>query len=137
MLKSPEQVIMRQLAVSPATAIELGHRVYPVLAPASASLPFATVTRSGIEREQTLSSPMGVPTLTVSIAVFAATYEQARRVADAVRGVLDGWHGEAYSVSVLQVSLETESDDFVTLEGGDLPPVYQITLTFDILWQEI
>ena len=80
---------------------------------------------------------MGVPTLTVSIAVFASTYEQARRVADAVRGVLDGWHGDAYSVSVLQVSLETESDDFVTLEGGDLPPVYQITLTFDILWQEI
>jgi len=73
----------------------------------------------------------------MSLAVFASTYEQARRVADAVRGVLDGWHGSAYSVDVLQVSLETESDDFVTLEGGDLPPVYQITMTFDILWQEI
>lgn len=136
MLKSPEQVVMRHLASQPATAIELGHRIYPVLAPASASLPFCICKRTDITRSQTLSGAMGVPTLTLEIAIYSATYEQARRVADAVRGVLDGWHGESYSVLVRQTSLENESDDFVTLEGGDLPPVYQITQSFNLLWQE-
>jgi len=37
---------------------------------------------------------------------------------------------------VSQASLEAESDDFVTLAGGDLPPAYQITMTFDTWWQE-
>jgi hypothetical protein len=27
-------------------------------------------------------------------------------------------------------------DDFVTLEGTDLPPVYSVTQTYDVSWQE-
>ena len=42
----------------------------------------------------------------------------------------------AHNTEVKNVSLEQESDDFVTLQGSDLPPVYQITQTYSILWQE-
>jgi len=50
--------------------------------------------------------------------------------------VLDGYGGTADNVTVKQTSLEDESDDFVTLAGADLPPVYRITQTYDLLWQE-
>lgn len=134
--KYPEAVLRTALVGQTAVTSIVGTRIYPVLAPASASLPFVTWRRTAIEREQTLGSPMGVPRVSVDYSIFAATYEQARDVADAMRLVLDGYGGSANNTEVKQTSLENESDDFVTLAGADMPPVYQITQTYDIWWQE-
>jgi hypothetical protein len=136
MLKSPEAVLLRALVTSPAVAILMAKRIYAVVAPQSATYPFATYRRSAVDREQTLVAPMGVPRLSVEVQVFAGTYEQAREAADAVRQTLDGYRGSALGCTVSQTSLEAESDDFVTLQGGDLPPAYQITQTYDVWWQE-
>jgi len=136
MLKSPEQVLKRRIEATPVLARLLGYRTYPVLAPMSASLPFVTYQRALIERQQTLSVPTGVPRVSVEISTYAVTYEEAREVADALRAALDGWSGYAYGVEVKHVALETERDGFVQLDGSELPPVYQITQTFDVAWQE-
>ncbi len=37
-------------------------------------------------------------------------------------------------VSVRLVSLLNEADGFVQLAGGDLPPVYSVTQTYQVLW---
>jgi hypothetical protein len=79
---------------------------------------------------------MGMPNVSVEMQSLAATYEDAREVADRVRLVLDGYGGTVNNTEVKNVSLENESDDFVQLAGGDLPPVYQVTQTFNVLWQE-
>jgi hypothetical protein len=136
MLKSPEQVLKHRIETTPVLARLLGYRTYPVLAPMSAALPFVTYQRSLIERNQTLNLPVGVPRVSVEMATYAATYEAAREVADALRSALDGWSGSAYGVEVKHVALETERDGFVQLDGSELPPVYQITQTFDVAWQE-
>ena len=136
MLKSPEAVLLRALLADPAVALHVGRQVYAVLAPQSAEYPFVTYRRASIDREQTLGPPMGVPRVSVEYQVYGQTYEQARETADAIRSVLDGYGGAALGCTVSQVSLESESDDFVTLAGGDLPPAYQITMTFDVWWQE-
>ena len=136
MLKSPEQVIKHRIETSPALALLLGVRVYPIVAPVSASLPFAIYQRALIERNQTLQVPVGVPRVSMQIDTYAATYEQAREIADALRANLDGWAGSAYGVDVKHVALESERDGFVQLDGSELPPVYQITQTFDVSWQE-
>jgi hypothetical protein len=135
-LKSPEAVLRTALVGTTAVTSLVSSRIYPVLAPASASLPFVTWRRSGISREQTLSGPMGVPRVSVEFAIYGSTYEQARDVADAMRLVLDGYGGTSNNTEVKQASLEQESDDFVTLTGADLPPVYQITQSYDVWWQE-
>lgn len=135
-MKSPEAALRSVLIRAPAVAILLGTRVYPILAPASAALPFVVTRRSGISREHTLAGPMGVPTVNVEFQTYAATYEEARQVADRVRSVLDGYGGTVNNVEVKHVSLEQESDDFVQLAGGELPPVYQVTQTYIVLWQE-
>ena len=136
MLKSPEAVLLRAMLAAPAVARFVGRRIYAVMAPQSATYPFVTYRRSSIDREQTLGSPMGVPEVSIDYEVYGGTYEQAREAADAIRSTLDGYGGSALGCTVSQVALDNESDDFVTLQGGDLPPAYQITMTFDVWWQE-
>lgn len=136
MLKSPESVLRSALVTDLFVAMLVGTRIYPVLAPATAPMPLVTWRRSGIQREQTLGSPMGMPRVTVEYSIYGTTYENAREIADAVRAVLDGYGGSQGTTQVNQASLETESDDFVTLAGADLPPVYQITQSYDVWWQE-
>lgn len=135
-MKSPEAVLAQQITGDAGLAALVGTRVYPVLAPTTASLPFVTWRRSGIQRAQTLGAPMGLPRVSVEYGIYGTTYEQARDVADRMRAVLDGYGGTVGNCTVQQVSLENEFDDFVTLAGSDLPPVYQITQTFDVWWNE-
>ena len=136
MLKSPEQVVKHRIETTPNLARLLGFRVYPIMAPVSAALPFVIYQRAVIERNQTLSVPVGVPRVSMQVDTYAATYEQGREIADALRANLDGWTGSAYGVEVKHVALESERDGFVQLDGSELPPVYQITQTFDVSWQE-
>jgi hypothetical protein len=135
-MKSPEAVLRTALVGSTAVTTLVGTRIYPVLAPASATLPFVTWRRTGIQREQTLRNPMGMPRVTLEYQVYGVTYDQTREVADAMRVVLDGYGGQSENTVVEQVSLENESDDFVSLGGAEMPPAYQITQTYDIRWQE-
>jgi hypothetical protein len=135
-LKSPEAVLRSALTSNAAVSALIGSRIYPVLAPASASLPLVTWRRAGIERQQTLGAPMGLPRVTVEFSIYGTTYESAREIADAMRVVLDGYGGTIDNTVVRQTSLEQESDDFVTLAGADMPPVYQVTQSYDVWWQE-
>jgi hypothetical protein len=136
-LKSPEQAIASALISDPAVAAVVGIRVYPVRAPHSASLPFITWRRSSVARQHTLSGPQGVTIVGLAVDMYAETYEQVRDLADRTRAVLDGYGTVvANYVSVRNVSLDTESDGFVQLAGGDLPPIYQVAQQYSILWQE-
>ena len=133
--KAPEKVIADLLIADPAVASLVAGRVYPVIAPASAGLPFVTWRRQGVQREQSLSGPVGMPTVTLAVDLFAEGYEAVRELADAARRCLDGWGGGVGNyVSVRLVSLLNESDGFVQLAGGDLPPVYSVTQTYQVLW---
>ncbi len=135
-MKSPEAVLRSALIANATVAGLVGSRVYPVVAPASAALPFVTWRRVAIRRQQTLGAPMGMPVTSVEYSIYGATYEQAREVADAMRSVLDGYGGTLNNTEVKQTSLEQESDDFVTLAGAELPPAYQITQQYDTFWIE-
>lgn len=136
-LKSPEQVLRDALLADPAVALLVGTRVYPVIAPATAGVPFVTWRRSGIQRQQTLGGPMGLPTVLVAFDAYDTTYEGVRDIADRMRAVLDGYGtDEAESIVVSNVSLDQETDGFVQLAGSDMPPVYSVTQTYSVIWRE-
>ena len=137
-MKSPEKSVADALLADPDVAAIVGDRIFPVLAPETASLPFATWRRQAVQRESSLSGPIGMPVVTLALELYATTYYAARELADRCRRKLDGWGTDvASSVSVRHVELQNESDGFVQLAGGDLPPVYAVTQTYTILWQEI
>lgn len=135
-LKSPEQVIRNALVTNTTSGSLVSSRIYPVLAPATATLPFAVYRRSLIRREQSLSGPSRLPIVNVEFQIYAATYEGVRTTADAFRKVLDGYAGTADNVEVQSTALEQESDDFVQLAGADLPPVYSVTQNYSLAWVE-
>lgn len=135
-LKSPEQVARNALVTNTAAAALVGARIYPVLAPSSATLPFAVYRRSSIQRQQTLAGPLGLPTVNMEVQIYSTTYESAREVADAFRAALDGYGGSLNNVEVQNASLEQESDDFVQLAGAEMPPVYSVTQTYALTWVE-
>jgi hypothetical protein len=137
MIKSPEQAVCYRLATDPLVASKVGLRMYPLLAPASTSLPLIVYQRTSIDRQPgTLSGVVGVPIVSMSLEVYAATYAEAREIADAARARLDGWGGEVYGLVVSRVSITDESDSVAVIEGGELPPVYQISQDYSVLWQE-
>lgn len=134
----PEKVVADALVADAGVAAIIGDRIYPVIAPATAETPFATWRRQSVTREMTLSNrPVGLPTVVLAVELYADTYEAVRELADACRLKLDGWgSGSGESVSVRLVTLSNESDGLIQLAGGDLPPVYSVTQTYTILWQE-
>ena len=135
-LKSPEAAVRSQLTATTAVTSIVSTRIYPVIAPATAALPFVTWRRVAVTRAQSLSGPTGLPTVSLSLDIFAETYESARDIADECRKSLDGWGGTFDNVEVANVSLDNESDGFAQLAGGDLPPVYTVNQIYGILWQE-
>lgn len=134
--KSPESALRNRLVTTAAVTALVGTRIYPVIAPATAALPFITWRRVAVTRQQSLRGPVGTPTVSLSLDIFAETYEAARDIADQCRATLDGWGGTFENTVVANVSLDNESDGFAQLAGGDLPPVYTVQMTFAILWQE-
>jgi hypothetical protein len=134
-VRAPEKLIGDRLSADPGVAQLIGGRVYPVIAPASASLPFVTWRRQAVQREQSLGGPVGMPTVTLGLDLYAETYEAVRELADRCRQCLDGFGGGVGdSVKIRLVSLTNEADGFIQLAGGDLPPVYSVTQTYTILW---
>ena len=141
-MKSPEMVLRRALTTSAAFTTRAGTKVYPLAVPekdtagTKVNLPWVTWRRAGIQRAQTIGGPLGMPRVTVEYSIFAATYEDARELADTMRSILDGYGGTLDNTTVDQVSLENEADEFVSLSGNEIPTAYQITQTYDVWWQE-
>src|SRR5210317_1085370 len=135
-MKYPEQIICRQLATTPPVARHLGFRLYPLIAPTSAPLPFAVYRRNTVTREQTIGLPPGVPKTDLSLMLFAASYSRVREIADACREKLDHLRVASQGVTLSNVTIEDETEDIVQLEGGDLPPAWQVTLRVSIQWSE-
>lgn len=135
-MRYPEQIICRALSATPAVARHLGFRLYPMIVPTSAPLPFAVYQRNSVERQQTLGLPPGIPKTDLSLNIYAASYSQVREIADACREKLDHLDVTAQGVSVSNVTIEDESEDIVQLEGGDLPPAWQVTFRLTIEWSE-
>ena len=136
-MKYPEQIICRKLTQTPAIARHLGFRLYPMLVPSSASLPFATYQRTGVQRDQTIGLPPGVPRVHMVLNFFAGSYSVVRELADAARAALDHWNASLLGVTITNVTIETETEDMVDLEGGDLPPAWHVTMNLTVQWNEV
>lgn len=133
--KAPEKLLSDRLQADPAVASIVSGRVYPVIAPATAPVPFITWRRQAVQREQTLSGPLGMPLVTLVVDMYAETYEAVRTLADACRVCLDGWGGQTGNYTYVRlVTLLNEADGFIQLAGGDMPPVYSVSQTYQILW---
>lgn len=132
---SPEKMVVDRLVSYPDVSAVIGDRIFPVIAPDTAAVPFATWRRVAVSREMTLTGPSRMVSVTIALDLVTTGYESVRKLADSCRACLDGWGGQiGNSTYVRNVSLQNEADGFAQLAGGDLPAVYTVSQTYTILW---
>lgn len=138
MLLSPENHVYHRLVGSPGVARLVGFQVFPIAVPHNAPFPFIVYKRANITRESHLSGPMFMPLVNLQIACWGASYDSARSLADEVRLALDGATGTLAGVTIEDMRLVSETDDFLdpTAVGAQLPPAYEVRQLFQIRWQE-
>jgi hypothetical protein len=135
---SPEKHVFQRLITTPEVARLVGFQVYPIAVPKNAVLPFCVYKRSNITREAHLAGPMYLPIVHLQIASWALYYDAARELADEVRLALDGRIGTLSGVTISDIRLVSETDDYLdpAAVGAQLPPAYEVRQLFQIRWHE-
>jgi hypothetical protein len=138
MILSPERHIYQRLVTTPGVARLVGFQIYPVAVPKTATLPFVIYKRNNISRESSLSGPIFMPVVNLQIASWALYYDSARELADEVRLALDGRVATLAGVTIHDMRLVSETDDFLdpTAVGAQLPPAYEVRQLYQIRWTE-
>lgn len=138
MIISPEKHIFQRLVTTPAVARMVGFQVFAIAVPKTAALPFVIYKRNNIIREPHLAGPMFQPVVNLQIASWGLYYDTARELADEVRLALDGHTGTLAGVTISDIRLVSETDDFLdpTVMGAQLPPAYEVRQLYQIRWSE-
>lgn len=138
MIKQPENTVYHWLASDPRVAMSVGFRIYPVAVPADSDFPFIVYKRANITREHALGGPLFMPEVNLQVASWCLTHDAARRLSDEVRLCLDGRTGTAAGVTITDIRLVSETDDYLdpVSVGAQLPPAYETRQLFQIRWHE-
>lgn len=138
MIISPEKHVFQRLVTTPAVARLVGFQVYPIAVPKTAVLPFCVYKRNNITREAHLAGPLYQPLVHLQIASWALSYDLSRELADEVRLALDGRIGTLSGVTISDIRLVSETDDYLdpAAVGAQLPPAYEVRQLFQIRWSE-
>jgi len=139
MIAQPEKLVYHQLATTPGVARLVGMQIYPIGVPKGASLPFIIYKRANIGREGTITgTPLFLPEVGLQIACWAMNYDTARELADQVRLALDCRTGSLLGITINDMRLVSETDDFLdpTAIGAQLPPAYEVRQLYQIRWSE-
>ena len=138
MILSPEKHVLQRLVTAPAVARLIGFQVYPIAVPNNAELPFCVYKRANISRESSLSGPLFLPVVSLQLSSWGLYYDAARELADEVRLALDGHTGTLSGVTIHDMRLVSETDDFLdpNAVGAQLPPAYEVRQLYQIRWSE-
>jgi hypothetical protein len=139
MLLLPERHIYTRLTSAPGVARLVGFQIYPIAVPKGAAMPFIIYKRANVRREGTLSNtPLFMPEVSMQVASWSLSYDGAKELADEVRLALDGHTGTLSGVTIHDMRLVSEVDDFLdpTAVGAQLPPAYEVRQLFQIRWTE-
>jgi hypothetical protein len=103
------------LKAQPTVSAIVGTRVYPIRKPKVKSKlnPYIVYRREDTDRVFSLTGFSGLTEATIQIGCWADTYGAAKRLADAVRLVVDGYAGlmGAYTVQMAKIDHENDTSD--------------------------
>lgn len=111
--------------------------VHPILAPQNAPFPLVVYRRSGTRRERSLAGNHGRPVATFSVSVVAASYSEAKDIADAIRLSVDNFTGTADGVTIDHVALASESDNMERPYEAQAKPLYRVDQVYEVRFHEI
>lgn len=139
-----EEYIYWRLISDPRTARWFGFRVSPVVAEQDAAvtpdgdvIPFATYRRVSATREPVLDLTYAEPPVVqIAVDAYAGTYGDAKAAAAAVLAVLNKATEPQFGTKMLLCLHRTEQDDVTIPVNGKEVPVYSVTQTFEITYDQ-
>lgn len=116
-----------------------GNRIYPLLAPDHARLPYITYQRIESVHERAMGGPIGLAHARIQVDCWAATYAGVKQLANGVRRTLDGLDADIGPVAsrtrVNAAFIESQSDDVEPATGGQRR-VYHVSMDFTVWHRE-
>jgi len=106
---------LRSLLIADGTVNGLvGSRIYPLIAPRTATLPLVIFQRISAVRDasHTSTSGAGLVEATYQFAGLAPTYSAAKTLTEAVRDALDQYRGTSEGVSIDAIHAESDFDGY-------------------------
>jgi hypothetical protein len=132
-IESAIPVVYARLTTDNTVASFVGTRVFPVFAPTGTDTPLIVMQIGGVDREHSLTAPIGRPVVTVSVTLYATTYNEVRKLSRAVRRALDGFAGTVAGATVQRTMMASESDGFEPPGDGEtMPSAYTVSQTYDM-----
>jgi hypothetical protein len=129
---SIRQYLLSKLAV---TNI-IGTRLYPVVLPQLESVPAIVYRRISGGHNHNIDKATGSAIPVFELDCWADTYAQAETLAEAVRGVMQGFDGTMGDTVVTACILDDETDDYEPPDEGSDRGVFSITLRYRIRYTE-
>lgn len=135
-MASIEQALFTHVTSDATIAALIGTRLFPNKIPQGQPLPAAEYKQNKGDRVQTMDGPDGMVDAEYTIVCYAATYAQARELAEAVRKRLDGYSGVVAGVTIDVIMLIDELDVPEFKPGTDILNRYGKSLTFVVWFKE-
>lgn len=117
-MASIDESLVSILTTSPAVTAICGQRIYPLTARQTAVKPLVIYQRISSMRSRSHDGPSGLARQRFQFRCVGNGFAEARGLADAVRGALDGYQGTVAGVRIDAVLFENEMDmDDVALDA--------------------
>jgi hypothetical protein len=112
-----EEAVYSRLSGGSAVQAIVGSKIYPLVAPQSASLPFLIYQESSHNRMRRLNGSTVMREFRMRIDGYATSYTTAKSLRDAVLGRLVNYNGTISNVVIEDIDQEDTSDEH-------LPPIH-------------
>ena len=129
---SVDGTIQAKLVATSAVSDIVGTRAYLIDAPQTAAAPFLVFYRGGGGPLQTLSGPIATSELKYDVISVAKTIGQARSLAAAIAGALDGWSDKTVSPSIESCGMDSQEDGPLLLQDDSEEGLRTVVQTFTV-----
>jgi len=134
--EAPEAFIYARLTSRTQVSSIVAGRVFPIIAPQGTPLPLIVYQRTNVQREQSLTGPIGRPIVTLQLTSYGTSYSSVKQLAREVRLAVDGWTGTTAGVTIQRTTIQSEADGVDMPQDDQMLPYYNVSQTFDFRVEE-
>jgi hypothetical protein len=131
------QLIQGDSNIAPLISFTNGKGVYWIFAPKGSSFPLIVLSRVATSDTITMSGDVGFRNALFQVSCYAADYYTSRKIAAAVRSLLESYSGNLPDSNSTQVAAVFQTKDWdMQYEEGSVGFVYKALLEFRIWYYE-